>query len=127
MSEDVITSGPLFDGRAEHEIEDYTVHVKEKLAQVTHDAILNRLGEVIRVNHGVYESRIHIERQVDDLVVTDYPIVYGPWLEGVGSRNSPKTRFPGYFTFRIISQEMDARAQEIADREIKPYIAEMNA
>jgi hypothetical protein len=32
--------------------------------------------------------------------------VYGPWLEGVGSRNFPVTRFRGYHAFRVAAQEL---------------------
>ncbi len=42
--------------------------------------------------------------------VHDSGIVYGPWLEGVGSRNFPVTRFKGYSTFRKVRQEIERKA-----------------
>jgi hypothetical protein len=51
-------------------------------------------------------------------VVTDTPVVYGPWLEGVGSRNAPTTRFPGYHTFQLVSQKIDGEAGSLAEDEL---------
>jgi len=75
---------------------------------------------------GLYQSDIHTDRQTPSInLVHDTPVVYGPWLEGVGSRNQV-TRFKGYHTFRIIAQQLEAEAAAIADRVIQPFIAELN-
>lgn len=119
MAEVVIeSSGPLFDGRAVGIVERYTVAARDRLAQEGENRVHARLHEVLRHPTGYYESHIHTDRQINDLVITDTPVVYGPWLEGVGSRNSPATRFPGYFTFRLVSQVLNAEAGEIAQREL---------
>jgi hypothetical protein len=77
---------------------------------------------------GLYESSIHTERSVvDHLIITDTPVVYGPWLEGVGSRNYPVTRFAGYHTFRRVSQLLDSMAEVKADSELTPYVERLNA
>lgn len=34
-----------------------------------------------------------------NVIVHDRGIIYGPWLEGIGSRNFPKTSFRGYHAF----------------------------
>lgn len=111
-------SGPLFDGTADGIISRYCKSAEDKIGQHAEDEVHARLGEVIRHPTGYYESHIHTEMQADDLVVTDTPVVYGPWLEGVGSRNSPKTRFPGYHTFLLVSQKIDAEAGDLADAEL---------
>ena len=41
--------------------------------------------------------------------------VYGPWLEGVGSRNAT-TRFKGYWAFRKATSALDHAIEEIGDR-----------
>lgn len=52
-----------------------------------------------------YAARHIVNRDLSDQhVITDSGIVYGAWLEGVGSRNFPKTRFKGYSIFRRVTQ-----------------------
>ncbi len=119
-------SGPLYDGRAEAALHRYTEDLKDTLAKEAYDIIQRRLPKVIRVYTGRYASSIHIDRVQEDRVVTDFPIVYGPWLEGVGSRNFPVTRFRGYHTFRLASQELELKASGIAERLLREkYLREM--
>src|SRR3546814_20243239 len=40
---------------------------------------------------------------------------YGPWLEGVGSRNNT-TRFKGYHAFRKAADALDRRIEDMGDR-----------
>lgn len=58
-------------------------------------------------------------------VVTSDLATYGPWLEGTGSRNQT-TRFKGYYSFRLATQELDTNAEDIAEETLKPYLEEMN-
>jgi len=51
--------------------------------------------------------------------VHDSGIVYGPWLEGVGSRNYPVTRFKGYSTFRKVRQEIERKAPRMLTPDVK--------
>ncbi|MGV9803926.1 hypothetical protein ACWDTP_38425, partial [Mycobacterium sp. NPDC003449] len=57
--------------------------------------------------------------------VNDGGVVYGPWLEGTGSRNAPVTRFRGYATFRRVKAMIDRRAPGIAQRLLRRYIGRM--
>jgi hypothetical protein len=41
--------------------------------------------------------------------------VYGPWLEGVGSRNNT-TRFKGYHAFRNAAQALQQRFEGMGER-----------
>ena len=123
---EVTTHGPLFDGRAEAIMERYASAARDDIAQAGVDRIHVRLSEVLRRNTGFYEAHIHTERQIDDLIITDTPIVYGPWLEGVSSRNIT-TRFKGYHTFRVVSQQLEMDAGDIAQHTLdKGYIEELN-
>lgn len=120
-------SGPVFDGKAVVSVEAYAFSVKAELAQEAINRIHSRLESVIKVwGDGYYDSMIQTERQIDDLVVTDGGVIYGPWLEGVGSRNQT-TRFKGYATFRTVAQQFDHDAELIAETAVAPYIGEMNA
>ena len=123
--DDVTTSGPIFDGRADGIMDRYCHDTEQVLADRAVNEIRNRLHDVIRVNTGRYEGSIQTDRQVNDVLVTDGGVIYGPWLEGIGSRNSPKTRFPGYSTFRIIAGNLDAEAQNRAEAQLPQYLEEL--
>jgi hypothetical protein len=41
--------------------------------------------------------------------------VYGPWLEGVGSRNAT-TRFKGYRAFRKAANALERHIEDLGDR-----------
>lgn len=56
------------------------------------------LNERIKKPTPYYETQIRTDRVVNDRVVHDSGVVYGPWLEGVSERNR-QTRFKGYHAF----------------------------
>lgn len=125
--DEVIRTGPLFDGRAEAAAARYADEAEDALAREAENRIRARLGDVLKHPTGHYEGAIHTDRAVADLVVTDTPVVYGPWLEGVGSRNQT-TRFKGYHTFRLVTQRLDAEAGALAEAELLKggYLEAMN-
>jgi hypothetical protein len=57
-------------------------------------------------------------------MLTDGGVVYGPWLEGVSSRNN-SSRFKGYHTFRMVLQEMDKKSEEIAENTIAEAVRKL--
>lgn len=59
-------------------------------------------------------------------VITDSGIVYGAWLEGVGSRNFPKTRFKGYAIFRRTTRDVNNRAVQLAMPAIRQMCEAIN-
>lgn len=107
--------GPLFDARAGQVMKAYVKDAKQEVADAGHEAVLMQLGRVLRHPTGNYEGHIGVKPRGKALVIHDHKIIYGWWLEGIGSRNSPVTRFPGYFTFRTVTQELRSRAPEIAE------------
>lgn len=124
---DVRESGALFDGAAAAAFAAYADHVQQHVAEECVSHVRAHLAGVIKVNEGIYESWVHAEHVQDHWEVTDRWIVYGPWLEGDGSRDAT-TRFHGYHSFRIVSQEFsDHIAEEIALADLPPYLAEANA
>lgn len=72
-----------------------------------------------------YETQIRITNQRDSVVVDDRGVIYGPWLEGVGSRNGA-TRFKGYHAFRTATQRVEKQALELAERVVARRIGELN-
>lgn len=122
---DVQVRGPLFDGRAVAALDDYLDAAEDEVAQRGVNLVKQRLGQVLRNPTGFYESRITTDRQRDDVQVTDRGVVYGPWLEGTSSRNQ-STRFKGYRTFRLTTQQLQEQADNIAQQVLPPFLRRMN-
>ncbi|MEC3993997.1 hypothetical protein VSR01_10750 [Actinacidiphila sp. DG2A-62] len=123
----VIATGPLFDGRAARAARAYCDDVRDEIAARGEDLVLAKLGMVLRHPTGYYESQISTEPAgADTSVVGDGGVVYGPWLEGTGSRNTPITRFAGYGHWRAAKEKLAGEAPEIADRLLRVrYLPEM--
>ena len=100
--------------------------IKEEVADYGVFLVLMRLGQVLREPTGYYESRIRKERQTDNWMVTDSGVVYGPWLEGTGSRNQI-SRFKGYRTFQMTKRELDQKKVSIAQPIVDRFIRDMNS
>lgn len=98
--------------RVVHQMAD---HIEREVAREGEDMIHRALHEVLRHPTGYYESRVTVHASAGGVEIDGDNVIYGPWLEGVGSRNAT-TRFKGYFTFRRVAQELDRKAQRIADR-----------
>lgn len=116
--------GPLFDGEADRLAVAMASDIEEEIGRTGVDMVRARLGEVLRHPTGRYESAITAGPDGGDVSITDGGIVYGPWLEGVGSRNRT-TRFKGYATFRRVAQALDTRAEGIAERVAESYVRRM--
>lgn len=126
MSVDVKESGPVFDGKAEMAAHEFCNELRDKVADKAREHALVRMGESFKRNTGAYMSSIHVDRGDPSSYVHDlWAFVYGPWLEGDGSRNET-TRFKGYHSMRIAAGETEADVPEIADETIRPYLEMMN-
>lgn len=111
--------GPVFDGVARWELREFTKEAAQRVAREGKNDVVSRLNHVLRHQTPYYITRIRAAKETDTRwVVNDgsHTFKYGPWLEGTGSRNSPKTRFPGYRTFAIIREKLKAKAPLIAER-----------
>lgn len=71
------------------------------------------LINVLQHPTGYYESRIVAEPiSADQWSINDSNVIYGPWLEGLSSRNQ-STRFKGYATFRRVQGRISQKSAEI--------------
>ncbi len=123
----VNVSGPFFDGRADLAVKQAVRQIQEDVANEGKHHVDAELPRVLRHPTGRYQSKIQVQHGGGSSRVNDGGrIVYGPWLEGVGSRNFPKTRFKGYSTFRRMRQVLDAEARKIAEATLRPFIGRMN-
>jgi hypothetical protein len=124
MSVKVQLSGPLFDGTAEKALDDIADGATLEVAQEAFKRVRARLRSVLKNPTGYYESRVQVSNTSNGNTVDDGGVIYGPWLEGVGSRNS-STRFKGYNTFRLVSQEMEKQAVIVTDRAVTENIGRL--
>lgn len=117
-------SGPIFNGEAKLLADRMCHDIQRDVSAAGKGMVLDNLGSSLKHPTGYYESRIRTEPRGNDTAVTDGGVVYGPWLEGTGSRNRT-TRFKGYATFRRTTEALRARAREIAERAAEPFIRRM--
>lgn len=121
----VTISGPFFD---EH---------NPAIRRQMEDEGLNRVGgqgladvhanldTSIRHPTPYYETQITSERQGDTQIVHDRGVIYGPWLEGTGSRNAT-TRFKGYASFRRAAQQLKGEAEQILVPVVERAVGRLN-
>lgn len=122
-------TGPLFDGVAKKELKAAVVAVQKEVADYAEfQWRMNLEGSLLNPT-GRYQSHINVLRRGPDLVVNDgYPgsgLLYGPWLEGVGTRNKT-TRFKGYFALRRARNSVGQKVAEIARPVIDKFLIKAN-
>ncbi|WP_084965261.1 hypothetical protein [Thermoactinospora rubra] len=122
---EVEVDGPLFDGRAMPILDDIAEEVADAVADQGFRDIHFTLHRVLKRPTGFYQSQIRDRAFASTHVLYDNRVVYGPWLEGVGSRNSPVTRFEGYFTFRRVALHLNRKAKPIAEQVIARHIGRL--
>lgn len=120
----VTKSGPIFDGRAAQAARAFADESEERIADEGVNMVRTQLSHVLKHPTGYYASRVQTDRAMGDRTVMDSGVVYGPWLEGTGSRNDT-TRFKGYATFRKVTQRLQGQSGRIAERVLPPYLRRM--
>jgi hypothetical protein len=112
--------GPLFDGRAkawtDRAVRDWEHH----LGSVGADFVRAELERVLRKETPYYRLQVTSTEYPGRTVINDGGVIYGPWLEGTGSRNRT-TRFKGYATFRRMTQKLNTEAGRI----LQPYVDQL--
>lgn len=117
----VSSQGPMFTALGPKIVSEYLDDAVEQVAQAGKNEVDRVLGVVIRNPTPYYQTRINIRREGIDRIINDAGVIYGPWLEGVGSKNKT-TRFKGYFTFRRTRQWLNVQAKIIANDVLGPYV-----
>lgn len=116
--------GPISSGQMSADVVAYEHDVAEALAEDAKGIWVDNLQSSIRNPTPYYWTRIDT-RQVAPTryVVHDHDIVYGPWLEGVGSRNAPNSIFPGYWSMARAKEQARRRRSTVARRILRRYRA----
>lgn len=99
--------GPIFSGTVPAKVVSAVHMTVKELVNEGEKAVDAQLYAGHGVLTGHYRRSVHGE-MVSTLHgrVHDSGVVYGPWLEGVGSRNQ-KSRFKGYAMFRNARQKLE--------------------
>ena len=128
---DVKVSGPLFQAGAPAVIRAAAQSAVAELVQLGEQ----RLDATLRPRPaGVYlsveqaqkrkASTGHYRRSLHAVVkdlhgrIADGNVVYGPWLEGISSRNQ-STRFKGYASFRRTAQWLQKQARKVMEAHVR--------
>lgn len=114
-------SGPIRDGRFQRAAHQYSDDMNYAVALHGEKLVTARLNQVLKKQTPYYRTRVTVERSRGGYIVTDQGVIYGPWLEGTGSRNYPATRFRGYSTFRRTKALVDRDANRIAMELLRRY------
>jgi hypothetical protein len=87
---EVIVSGPLFDGRAANAAKDFARTTQHEVAKQAKANVSMLLDQFLKDPTPYYEGQLFIDWGSVDIVKNRVK-KYGPWLEGTGSKNAPKT------------------------------------
>jgi hypothetical protein len=122
--DNVRMSGPILDGRGPEIVRRNTREMESQVADEGLRRVHQRLGQVLKHPTGYYESRVVKTTRSSGYDVDDSRVVYGPWLEGVSSRND-STRFKGYHTFQMVGQQLEADTPRIVQEQTRRMIGEL--
>jgi hypothetical protein len=130
---DIDFEGPIFDA---HERDLATATAEFEIEDKIQEAAYERVKELGQASFRYVDMSRHevpgkwlfsIRKGHEGDVATVYTdIIYGYWLEGVGSRNFPKTRFAGYRMWRETTQQINAEAVDLSEEPMNKAIARLN-
>lgn len=118
MATTVNLSGPIFDARGTAAVDAMVEDIVRDVTQQAYAEWMTNLNGSIRHPTPYYETQITQDVHGNEGRVHDRGIVYGPWLEGTGSRNRT-TRFKGYASARRAVAQTEAKAHEVAEKAVK--------
>lgn len=113
----VTLSGPIFDNRLPTELEALEWAINDALGNQGVIEVHTILDDSLQHPTGYYRGHINYARADAGGIVSDDDVIYGSWLEGTSHRNET-TRFKGYAAFRKATQELEAKATEIAQAKV---------
>jgi len=123
----VTVTGPFFDGRDHAALDALCEEIAYEVGAEGRDIVRLNSDTSFKTQtpHYVLQLR-NTDTGQFTREVNDSGVIYGPWLEGVGSRNFPRTRFKGYSMFRRAAQYLNAGAAHvIAERVASIFVRRM--
>jgi hypothetical protein len=122
-------SGPFFDARLDVAADELNHDLEDTVAQQAMADWHENLDRSLRHPTGFYESHVTMRSSPSGsggTIVTDLGVIYGHWLEGDGSRNAPKTRFPGYWSARRATAQVQGKVESLARGPIDRFTEKVN-
>lgn len=125
------TLGPLpailHPGRADRETDTWLADVMDTVATKGLAELQKWMDAYFRDPTPYYETQVTWDRAGTDRIIHDRGIVYGPWLDGSGSRNQT-TRFKGYAHWRNTRQALqDQFIPQVLDAATDDLLARLGA
>jgi hypothetical protein len=114
---EVTATGPIADGSAPQLVDEGLRAAERATAFKAQSLLRQHFHAHFRDPTGYYESNVTISEFPNGTKISDNGVIYGPWLEGVGSRNAT-TRFKGYHAFREVTQMVEGAVGEITEHEL---------
>jgi len=134
----VTAKGPVFQGQAPKMIEQATRAAVRELLDLGEGRLTSMLkprpGGVYlgvaeaakgKASIGNYRRMINARVEGQGARMDDAGAVYGPWLEGTGSRNAT-SRFEGYAMWRRTAQWLDRVKTRVVKAHMKQAVARIN-
>lgn len=120
-------NGPLPQGQARGVIQRSIRTMKDALGDHLVHEVQIRTDKFFVNPTGYYRSQVDylINQGNGAVIVHDRGVVYGPWLEGTGSRNKT-SRFKGYHIFQKVMKETQAQVDQVALEEVRVMVKELN-
>ena len=129
--------GPIFAGRSGAVVGNATRQAVKELAQLGEERLALTLrprpGGVYlsaseagkgKASTGNYRRNLRTRVSATTARIDDGGIVYGPWLEGVGSRNAV-TRFKGYAMWRRTRQWMERKKTQVMNAHLQKALGQL--
>lgn len=123
---DIRYDGPWFDSRGPRVVAKIRKEINLEVAKVAKDMVFKHHIPKFKKPTGAYARRVVLKQRGPDIKVWDQDSVYGPWLEGTGSRNFPVTRFKGYHGWRKARQATEKKVLPTARKVLRRYMRELN-
>lgn len=117
-------SGPLFDGRTQQELQKVTREMEKQVAASFTQQWMGNMNSSFRTQTPYYMTQVTNQEMPGQHVIHDRGIIYGPWLEGVGSRNK-STRFKGYWSLKRAYETTMGRVQSLCEDIMRRHLGSM--
>jgi hypothetical protein len=118
----VTVSGPLFEPGADRVLDEMRDDLAGRLAAEGKRRVLAVLDASLRKPTGAYRDRITQYGPVGGQArVHDQQGIYGPWLNGTGSRNK-SSRFKGYGHFKKTTQVLRQAAKPLGRQVVAEHL-----
>lgn len=113
---EVTTTGPIIEGAGPAAVQTAMTETVKAVADAAYKRLMSAFPAGLPERSGNLKGMVSQTVEGPYAQIDDGGCIYGPWIEGTGSRNAT-TRFKGYSTYRRNAQEMqDEDVPDICDQ-----------